>query len=166
MTIINLDEEYIFEIDETLKPEYHITPMILDWLKKNLEDLVDDNNKKIFSKVNIGYTENNLKSFGNRPVADIHINNIEYDDTLEEHHPIAVNTVLILFIKGSREDAYFKLAELHDLILQEFLTNDEFKFLQDIVIDTYITDSKLSNQPRGKVWNCVAGFEFKHMICY
>lgn len=162
--IVDTDIEYEFSISETLKPEYKISRNILEWLKNNLEQLADDKNNKIFSKVNTGYTDDTLKSFGAKPVCDIHINNYEYDSNLEEHYITAVNTVIVFFLKGATNETYIKLASLHDYILQEFMNNEDYRCLDDIVSDTLITDSTLSNQPMNKRWNCVGGFELKHIL--
>ena len=64
---------YTFQITHRLTGNYGVTRSILQWLTGNMSGLVDDYNKPIFGKVNIGFNESILKTFGKKPVCDVYI---------------------------------------------------------------------------------------------
>ena len=59
---------YFFTISERLDPDYKMAHNILSWLHDNMESLVDDQDKVIFGKVNTGFNESILKTFGKKHV--------------------------------------------------------------------------------------------------
>lgn len=162
--IINPDIEYTVEISEKLTPDYKISSQIQEWLKTNLEGLTDDNNNIIFNKVNNGYNDSTLNTFANKPVCDIHITEVEYDTDLDDHKPVSINTALIFYLKGANNHTNMLACDIHDYIMQEFLTNTVFQCLENIVKETYITGSRIMNQPLNKKWGVMGTFELTHIL--
>ena len=94
----------------------------------------------------------------------MHVGTIEYDDDLVDRKPERAHTVLVFYFKGANDEAYEKCCDLHDYLLQEFLTNSKFRELKDVVDDTYILDSELMSQPLNKKWGCMGAFELVHIL--
>lgn len=161
---MNTDYNYEFTISEKLKRDYKFALAIAEWIKNNLELLTDDKNKKLFNKVNYGYQDESLKTFGKRPVVDVHLGTIEYDDTLSNRTPTKAHTVLVFYFKGTNDAAYLKCCELHDYLIQEFINNSSFRELNDVVEDTYILDSELMSQPANKKWGVMGALELVHIL--
>ena len=67
MTTEEINAIYTFHITEKLKPDFRFTVAVQEWLCNNLQELTDDDDNVIFSKVNKGYNENTLKTFGAKP---------------------------------------------------------------------------------------------------
>ena len=163
MTEIILDEEYEFQVEEKTMPDYKMTALISQWIYTNLENLTDDNDSKVFNKVNYGYNEEALKSFGRKPVCDVYVDNIEYDSDLQESVPVKAHSIIIFHIKGGNDMAYLKACQIHDYIMQQFIENDEWKCLADLVDNTVITNSELLNHPRNG-WAVMGAFELSHTL--
>lgn len=161
---INTDYHYSFSIEEKLNREYKFTSNISNWIKSNLESLTDDEENYLFNKVNLGYHEESLKTFGGHPVCDVHLGHIEYDDTLVDRTPLKAHSVLVFYFKGSNDAAYLKCCDVHDYLMQEFITNTNFRELDDIVSDTYILDSELMSQPSNKKWGAMGALELVHIL--
>lgn len=161
---MNTHIEYEFDVANTTILDYKFASSISTWLCENLEQLTDDNNHIIFGRVNTGFNENSLKTFGKKPVCDIYINNVEYTTDFDYHTPEKVNTILIFYLKGANNHSYSKACELHDYILQEFIENESFRRLEDIVKETYITNSELMTQPINKKWGVMGAFELTHIL--
>lgn len=161
---MNVDEEYTFSVSERLKREYKFSSSLSQWIKGNLESIKDDNNKPLFNKVNFGYRDETLKTFGNRPVCDVHIGRFEYKDDLLDSIPEKVHTVLVFYFKGANDTAYLRCGEIHDYLIQEFINNPEFRELDDVVDDTFIVDSELMNQPFNKKWGVMGALELIHIL--
>lgn len=156
--------DYEFSIDDKLRTDYKFTSTIAEWVKKNLESLTDDKGKPIFNKVNLGYSDESLKTFGKHPVCDVHLGTIEYDDDLVNRTPERVHTVLVYYFKGANDEAYKKCCNIHDYLIQSFITNPSFRELEDVVDDTYILDSELTSQPSNKKWGSMGAFELVHIL--
>lgn len=161
---VDVDLTYTFTISEKTLPDYTMSTAISQWLVDNLTNLKDDNNKTIFSKVNTGFNENSLKTFGKQPVCDVYINRIEYDTDFDITKPTKVNTIVLFYLKGANNHTYMQVASLHDYIMQEFATNTEFKELPGIVRDTIIMNSQLMMQPINKKWGVMGAFELSHIL--
>ena len=162
---VDLDEHYLFQVSEdTSHPDYRMCTNVSEWIKANLEALTDDNDKTIFNKISFGYDSEKLKTFGKKPTADIYIDRVEYDGTLENWAPVSVHTILIFYMKGANDVAYLKTSELHDLLMQKFLTDDDWKYLSGVVRETIITNSQLMSQPANKKWGCMGVFELAHYL--
>ena len=161
---VDVDATYRIELKGKTTPEYTISQQISAWLQENLEGLTDDHNHKLFSRVNTGYNEETLKTFGKQPVCDVYINNIEYSDTFEVTQPDKVNTIVLFYLKGASNKSYMDACALHDYIMQEFITNDDFKQLDGIVSNTRIQNSELRIQPIRKKWGVIGAFELSHWI--
>ena len=153
---------YTFTITERGLPEYTVSVQILEWLQENLAGLVDDFDTPIFGKVNTGFNENILKTFGKRPVCDIYINNVEYSTDFDSHIPIKVHTMILFYLKGANNHTYLKGCELHDLIMQEFISNNTFKRLDGVVRNTYIDNSEIQNQNIRGGYGVLGAFELTH----
>lgn len=162
--IVDMDETYHFCVEETVCDDYKIAKKISQWLQKNLESLTDDDHKTVFSKVNTGFNENSLKTFGNKAVCDVYINRVEYEGDFDVHAPIKVKTIVLFYLKGANNHTYEKACELHDYILQEFIENENFRRLDGVVNDTYITNSELMTQPINKKWGVMGAFELTHQL--
>lgn len=161
---VDLDETYTFNITERTIPYYSISAAISEWLVSNLASLTDDNDNIIFSKVNTGFNENTLKTFGKKPVCDVYIDSIEYDTDFDCSAPKKVKTIVLFYMKGANNNAYLQCCALHDYIMQEFIENETFRRLEDVVLDTYITNSELMSQPINKKWGVMGAFELSHTL--
>lgn len=158
------DIEYSFELSESIEPDYKVANKISTWLHDNLDELTDDKDNKIFNKINYGFNEENLKGFGKKPVCDIYINNIDYNSDFENTPPKTAHSILIFYMKGANDVAYLKCCDLHDYLIQEFITNDSFKCLDGVVKDTVILNSELMNQPFNKKWGVMGALELSHIL--
>jgi len=162
---VDLDEHYIFQVSEsTSNPDYRMAKSVSQWIKGNLESLTDDNDKAIFNKISYGYDSEKLKTFGKKPTADIYIDHVEYDSTLEQCSPVSVHSIVIFYMKGANDVAYLKTTELHDLLMQKFLTDEDWKILPSVVRGTVITNSQLMSQPNNKKWGAMGAFELTHYL--
>ena len=161
---IEIDPEitYTFTITEQVKPDYSMSPRILEWLHDNIAGLVDDDNNNIFGKVNYGFNESVIKTFGKKPVCDVYINKVEYGSDFDAHTPVKVHSIILFYMKGANNATYFKASQLHDLIMQELLTNEDFQRLDDVVSNTYITNSEIRNQTMRGGYGVMGAFELKH----
>lgn len=155
---------YDFEIDDVTLPDYKVTRSILEWLRENLSQLKDDNLQTIFNKVNLGYNENSLKSLGKKPVCDIYLSSIEYKDYLDYQVPNKYETVIVVSLKGNANNTYAKGLELHDYMLQEFIENQSWRELTDIVKETRILNSEVQINGGNKVWGTLILFELEHIL--
>ena len=135
-----------------------------EYYRNYIEELVDDDDNAIFGKVNNGFNENTLKTFGNKPVCDIYINKINYEGSFDNHIPGSVETLVIAYLKGANNTTYMKACELHDYIMQEFIENEEFQRLDNIVKETVISDSEFRIQPLNKKWGVVVAFQLTHTL--
>lgn len=161
---VPVNKDYEFTVSEKLQRDYRFAANIIEWIKGNLEGLTDDHNNTLFSKVNLGYPAESLKTFGKQPVCDVYISTVEYKDDLSNRIPERVHTVLVFYFKGANDYAYLKGSELHDYLVQEFITNPCFRELEDVVDDTFIYDSELMNQPSNKKWGVMGALELIHVL--
>lgn len=155
---------YEFEIDQKVLPDYRITNTSLNWLQNNLTNLVDNDNKKVFHKVNIGYNERSLKGFGNRPVCDVYLDNIDYRTDFDLNVPASLNTVMVVTLKGNANNTYAKALDLTDYIIQEFVENNGWRELDNLIKDTTITDTQIQINPENKVWSTMIVFQLNHVL--
>ena len=162
--IVDLDLTYELKISEKTSTDFTMSTAISQWLVENLSCLTDDNNKTIFGKVNTGFNENTLKTFGKQPVCDVYINKIEYDTEFDECTPVKVDTIVLFYLKGANNHTYMQVASVHDYIMQQFATNTTFKQLDGIVRDTFIKNSQLMMQPINKKWGVMGAFELTHIL--
>ena len=158
------DIEYIFDLSDSITPDFKTALRISEWLHDNLCDLKDDNDKIIFNKVNYGFQEDNLKGFGKKPVCDVYINDVEYNSEFEYTTPKSVHSIILFYIKGANNNSYLKCCELHDYLIQEFLTNEEFRCLEGYVKDTEILNSELMNQSINTKWGVMGALELSHIL--
>lgn len=162
--IVPVDLEYDIHLKDKTLSDYMMTQQISEWLHDNLESLIDDNENKVFNKINYGFNEDNLRNFGNKPTCDVYSNNVEYDTIMNENKPTKVHTIIIFYFKGANNKAYLKLCELHDYIMQEFANNEDFQVLPGVVRDTYIDNSKLMTRSIRKQWGVMGAFELTHIL--
>ena len=172
-TDINIENEtikvietpvYEFTITERLDPNYGTTTQIIEWLKTNMESFLDDYNKPLFGKVNTGFNDSILKTFGKRPVCDVYINNVDYGTDFDAHEPVKVHTIVIFYLKGANNNTYLKACQIHDLVMQEFLTNTSFQELDSVVSKTYIDKSSVSNRSIRGGFGVMGTFELTHTL--
>ena len=161
---VDVDATFRFKIEEKIAYQYTISQQISAWIQKNLEELTDDDNKKLFSHVSTGFNEDALKTFGNQPVCDVYINNTGYDHTFDVTQPEQVNSVVLFYLKGASDKSYMNACAVHDYIMQEFIENENFKSLDGIVSDTRITNSELRVQSIRKKWGVMGAFELSHHL--
>ena len=157
---------YTFTITEKADPDYSMSHSILTWIHDNLAGLQDDYLKPIFGKVNYGFNDDIIKTFGKKPVCDVYIDSIEYEGDFDSHIPIKVHSIVIFYMKGANNPTYLKATELHDLLMQEFITNNSFKRLDDTVQDTYIMNSEIRNQNIRGGYGVMGVFELTHDLYY
>lgn len=162
--IVPLDEKWELELTDKIQPDYDISPPIITWLKENMEQLTDDNDELIFNKVNLGYNEDNLKSFGNKPVCDVYINNTLYLPNFDFGMPDKVKSTIIFYSKGISDKNYLNVCKVHDYIMQEFITNEDFQCLDSVVRETEITNSQVMIRPIRKKWCVMGAFELSHQL--
>ena len=161
---MSADIKYTFILSEKTDPDYQMAQQISSWVTENLENLTDAKGDKIFGKVNMGFNEDNLKTFGKKPVCDVYANHVEYNNDFEDSKPEKVYTTIIFYLKGANNHASTKCNELHDYLIQEFITNKSFRLLKGIVKDTRILNSELMNQPLNKKWGVMGALELSHIL--
>lgn len=161
---VNIDLTTEFTITEKLVPDFMMATKISEWLHNNISNLTDDKDKKIFNKVSYGFDSEKLKTFGKKPTADIYIDHVEYNRDFDYMRPVSVHTIVVFYMKGANDVAYRKTAELHDYLMQEFISNDDWRLLDGIVRDTMISNSQLMSQPASKRWGVMGVFELTHHL--
>ena len=161
---VDLDELYTFNITERLIPQYSMSTQISDWLQTNLAGLRDDQNHLIFGKVNKGFSEESLRTFGKKPVCDVYIDNFSYDSTFTNQRPNEAHTFILYYLKGANTQTYHKACLLHDYIMQELLTNEDWRRLDGKVRDTLLANSEIRIQPLNKKWGVIGAFELTHQL--
>lgn len=164
MTNLEVDETYTYPLAESIIPDYKFTYQLTSWLKSNLESLADDDGNTIFAKVNIGFGEDNVKSFGNRATCDVHINTVEFEDDFGNSRIDIINSIIVFKIKGNQETAMIESTKILDYLIQEFITNSEFKTLTDYVQDTRLTNAGLREQPNKSNWYVLGVLELQHHL--
>lgn len=160
---IEIDEEYDFILAPKIIPDYKISSYIADWLKTNMETLTDINNEKVFGKVNFGYDEEILKSFGKKPVCNVYINQITFTSDLQINKPTSVSSFIICYLKGKINKTYVKACDLTDYLIQEFMSNDEYR-RNDVVSNTTIEDVRVTLVPVHKRYGVLCALELKHHL--
>ena len=161
---VDTDITYTFQVTEQTSDITGVTTQVLEWLHDNLEDLRDDLNKQIFGKVNYGFNDDNIKTFGRKPVCDVYLNKVEYDGDFEDHMPIKVDTILIFYLKGANNHTYLKACELHDYLVSVLSNTESFKRLDNVVRDTYITNTEVRNQKIRGGYGVLGAFELTHTL--
>ena len=159
---VDVEEFYTFCITKQVEPVYGVSTNILEWLKQNMESMLDDLEHPIFGKVNTGFNDNILKTFGKKPVCDVYINKVEYDTDFDRTIPVRVHSIVLFYLKGANNHTYLKGCELHDLVMQEFITNHSFKWLDNVVRDTRVTNSEIRNQTIRGGYGVMGAFELTH----
>ena len=162
-TEVDLDEQYTFTITGSVTPDYTMSTQISTWLQDNLEALTDDLDHTIFGRVNLGFSDESLRTFGKKPVCDVYIDNIVYDSTFDNQSPVQVNTFVLYYLKGANSNIYLKACQLHDLIMQEFLTNESWQRC-DVVRDTRVSNSEIRIQPINKKMGVMGAFQLTHEL--
>ena len=165
-------DSYHVCVSSKTTPTFKMTQAISEWLTTNLTALTDDDDNPLFNKVNNGFNENSLKTFGNKPTCDVYIDTVEYDPTFDYCKPASVKTFIIFYFKGANNVSYNNACILHDYLLQEIVTNESFRNLsvtvdnkpRGIVKDTIILNSRLMTQPIRKQWGVMGAFELSHKI--
>jgi hypothetical protein len=155
---------YEFEIDQKVLPDYRVTNTVLNWLRNNLDKLVDNDNNKIFNRVNIGYNEKSLKGFGSKPICDVYLDNVDYRTDFDLNVPSGLNTFIIITLKGNANNTYNKALDLLDYIVQEFVENTDWRQLDSIVKTTTIEDTQVQINPENKVWSTMIIFQLNHVL--
>lgn len=161
---VDLDVTYEFTISGKTSPDYQCCTSIISWIKSNLEALTDDNNHTLFSKVNYGYNTETIKGFGKKPVADVYVDTINYDSDFDDNYPDTVNSFIICYLKGNMNNAYMKMCELTDYLIQQFEENEEFRELDSIVRYTRVANVELQIIPGNKSYGVLCAFELEHKL--
>ena len=161
---VDVDITYEFTIKGKTSPDYQCCTSIIEWIKTNLETLTDDYNKPLFSKVNYGYNNDTIKGFGNKPVADVYIDTLNYNSDFDDNKPDTVNSFIIIYLKGNMNNAYLKACELTDHLIQQFEENNDFRELPDIVRYTSVENIELQIIPGSKSYGVLSAFELQHKL--
>ena len=161
---MDLNITYDFNLTEKTLYDYKCTKQIIEWLQSNMESLTDDNNKTLFSKVNLGYNENTLKGFGKKPVCDVYINRINYTSDLQTNTPNTVTSFIICYLKGNMNNTYLKACELIDYLIQEFEETNSFRELPTIIRETFVRNVEVRVIPQGKTYGVLCAFELEHEL--
>lgn len=162
MTNLDIDETYTFEVTESTIPDYRMCATISEWIHNNLSNLTDDDDHKLFNKVNYGFNEESLNTFGKKSVADVYVDSIDYDSDLQYSRPVSAHSIIIFYVKGAKDVSYLKTCQVHDYIMQQFIENDDWKELEGVVRNTVVTNSQVMNQPIQKKWGVMGAFELRH----
>ena len=75
-----------------------------------------------------------------------------------------VNSVIICYLKGNANNAYLKMCELTDFLIQQFEENEDFRELQSIVRYTYVRNVRIQVNPNSKVYGVLCAFELEHKL--
>ena len=173
---LEVDTEYCFDLESETHPDYRVTKHIMEWLKHNMENLTDNKNRTVFSKVNYGYNQDTLKGFGKKPVCDVYINKLTYTSDLKNNIPDSINTFIICYLKGTMNNTYLKACELTDYLLQGFEENLDWRelILTDtvnnetietrIIRDTFVRNVDLQIIPGNKTYGVLCAFELEHKL--
>lgn len=164
MTNVEMEETYSYPLQESILPDYKCCHDITSWLQSNLESMVDDNNNTIFSKVNLGYSDDKLKSFTKKATCDLHINTVEFIDEFESSKIDKVNSIIVFKLKGNNNRVAETATILLDYLIQEFITNTEFRELDGVVSDTRITNAGIREQPNSSNWYVLGVIELSHHL--
>ena len=160
---MDVDIEYEFDLESETSVDYRCSKLIIEWLKQNMESLTDSKGSKLFSKVNYGYNEDTLKGFGKKPVCDVYINSIGLSTDMTLNQPATVTSFIICYLKGNMNNAYIKACELVDYIIQEFMTNPDFRE-NSIIYETEIKDIQITIAQNSKTYGVICAFELEHKI--
>lgn len=165
---MEMEEVYEYPLAEKTIPKFKRCHDVTTWVKHNLESLVDDNDNTIFSKVNLGYSEDKLKSFTKKATCDVHINTVTFEDDFTYSRPEKINTIIVFKLKGNNNRVAETATILLDYLIQEFATNDTFKQLtidnKGIVSDTRITNAGIREQPNNSNWYVLGVIELSHHL--
>lgn len=164
MTNVEMEETYSYSLAESILPDYKCCHEITLWLQSNLESMVDDNGNTIFSKVNLGYGEDKLKSFTNKATCDVHLNTVNFINEFESSKTDKINSIIVFKLKGNNNRVAETATILLDYLIQEFITNTEFRELDGIVSDTRITDAGIREQPNSSNWYVLGVIELSHHL--
>ena len=168
MTNVEMEEVYSYPLIEKTIPKFKRCHDVTLWVKENLEGLVDDNDNTIFSKVNLGYSEDKLKSFTKKATCDVHINTVTFEDDFTYSRPEKINSIVVFKLKGNNNRVAETATILLDYLIQEFATNDTFKKLvvdgKGIVSDTRITNAGIREQPNNSNWYVLGVIELSHHL--
>lgn len=164
MTNVEMEETYSYSLAKSILPDYKCCHEITLWLQSNLESMVDDNDNTIFSKVNLGYSEDKLKSFTNKATCDVHLNTVNFIDEFESSKTDKINSIIVFKLKGNNNRVAETATILLDYLIQEFITNTEFRELDGIVSDTRITDAGIREQPNSSNWYVLGVIELSHHL--
>ena len=164
MTEIEINTAYHYCLKDSITPDYRGCHAIIKWLQENLENLTDDNKETIFNKVNLGYSEDKLKSFTKKATCDVHINTVTFDNDFESSKTDKVESIIVFKLKGNNNRVAETATQLLDYLIQEFITNNDFKELPGIVSDTRITNAGIRQQTGTGNWYCLGVIELSHHL--
>lgn len=163
MTEMELEIEYEFELSPLIDADYKITSLIAAWLKENMESLKDAKGNIIFSKVNYGYDEDILKSFGKKPVCNVYISHVEFTSDLLLNKPFTVTSYIVCYLKGKINKTYELACDLGDYLIQEFMSNDDFRKC-NVVANTTVEDFRVELVPVNHRYGVICALELQHFI--
>lgn len=142
--------------------------LALEYLLQNLKD---DNNRKVFDKVILGLGENDVKQF-NRCIGIAYVKGAnDFTDTFGKRNvPNSINSVVAFVVKGTQRARYDEAMKIADIILYNFRHNDNWIYLIDkdnnkTVRGTKIIDFNVSLFPNNKRLDIACVFILTHTIC-
>lgn len=155
---------YDFTIDECVFPDYKVNQTVLTWLQENMASITDDNKKPLFNRVNLGFNEDTIRGFSDKPVCDVYLNNVDYKNDFDFNTPNSINSIIVVSLRGKANNTYLKALEIQDYITQEFIENLNFRELDSIVSETRITNSRIEMNQYNKILTTLIIFELNHVL--
>lgn len=155
---------YDFEIDEVVYPDYKVGHTVLTWLQGNLASITDDNTKPLFNRVNLGFNEDTIRNFTDKPICDVYLNNVDYKNDFDFNTPDNINSIIVISLRGKANNTYGKALQIQDYITQEFIENLNFRELDRIVSETRITNSRIEMNRENKILTTLIIFELNHVL--
>lgn len=135
-------------------------------LESLMQDLKDDNNRKVFDKVIVGLGENDVKQF-KRCIGIAYIKGAnDFKDTFGTRNvPNSINTVVAFVVKGTQRARYDEAMKIADIILYKFRHDNDWIYLNNTVRGTKITNFNVSLFPNNKKLDIACVFTLTHTIC-
>ena len=142
--------------------------LALEYLLQNLKD---DNNRKVFDKVILGLSEKDVKQF-NRCIGIAYVKGAnDFKNTFGTRNvPDKVNTVVAFVIKGTQRSRYDEAMEIVDIILYNFRHNNDWIYLKGEngkpnVKGTDIINFNVSLFESNKKLDIACVFALSHTLC-
>lgn len=116
-------------------------------LQKKLQNLTDNQDKRLFKKVLLGFDETKVKIQGDGVVAICYVTgSSEYSETFGRRNiPQYITSVIGFIIRGSNEKKYLKAMKIKDYLRQTLEHNREFYQLINEDNKRIVRNTKIMN---------------------